>query len=109
MQKIHAKKKLLLRLSPLDAALLDYLGELTGRKNSWVLRDGLRALAHRLPTFKPDAFRKFVEKQHLPTLEGKAAGKKLEEDLQLFLDGEAFETQMVQDDEVEFDSTKDFE
>ena len=108
MQKIHAKTKVLLRLPPLEAALLAYLGELTGRKNSWVLRDGLRALAHRLPTFDPDAFRRFVAKERLPDLDGKAAGVKLEEDLRMFLEGESFEAQMVQDDDVEFDGSKDF-
>ena len=107
MKKLYAKRKLLLRLSPLDAALVDYLSDMTGRKNSHVLREGLRALAVRMPMFEMDAFKRYVDKECLPELTEKAAAK-LKEDLGMFADGELFIEPLPGDDDPVFDSRKDF-
>jgi hypothetical protein len=110
MHKIHTARKILLRLTPLDAALVEYLSGVTGRKASTVLREGLRALAGRLPTFNAQVFQRYVEKEHLPRLAGKAGAERLSEDLAMFLRGEMFTESVPGEtrDDLEFNSAKDF-
>ncbi|MFC1610834.1 hypothetical protein ACFL6C_07740 [Myxococcota bacterium] len=107
MRKIHKTKRILLNLGPLDDALLTYMTRLTNKKNSTLLREGLRHLARTSPTFNMTVFRRFLKEECVPEL-GAGTTKRLEEELELFGSSEPTADATDRTGNVEFDSSKDF-